>query len=437
MQYNKFAVLLLVALCCTLVTCGKKEPIELKQGGSFKLGTLNVTVSKMDIVPFVENEFSRIYVYDTHENPKLDILRVQEKLDEVIAPGIDEFDKQLHLLEWVHHRLKRHGRVKVKPRGALEILQAADEGHILNCGFYSTALVSMAGSLGWTCRAIGLKGAESDGNGRSHSLNEIWSGQYRKWVMFDPLCNIYFEKDGIPLNAYETRTEWFVNQGKDLKIVKGKTREKYSISDLPVFIKYHEGFGRLDVNTRSLDKLAIISYIPNLNLMDAGPDYGNMFITRDAYAEGIVYHTRKNPEDPARDPYFPINQAALTLTPLDKQSIRVRIRTITPNFKTFKVRLDGITWTDTGGSLVWDLHAGKNSLEAVSVNKYGVQGPVSQVECEAADQAVSLSVSRPFTIFTKPRMNTSSGSFPQRMGFNSTGREPSQTIPPPYFVLFR
>src|SRR3712207_9513543 len=67
-----------------------------------------------------------------------------------------------------------------------------------------------------------------------HSSTEIWSNQHRKWVMFDPTFAMYAEKDGVPLNAYELRQEWFRRDGRDLVFVLGKERRRYRKSDLPV-----------------------------------------------------------------------------------------------------------------------------------------------------------------------------------------------------------
>lgn len=113
--------------------------------------------------------------------------------------------------------------------------------------------------------------------------------------------------------------------------------------------------------------------------MDQGLDYGHMFITRDALCDGTQWHQRLNPADPAHDPYFPINQAALTLTP-EGSSIRVDVKTLTPNFKTFMVRLDGQEWKPTRDAINWTPHLGTNRLEVKSANQFGVDGPVSSAQ---------------------------------------------------------
>jgi hypothetical protein len=90
----------------------------------------------------------------------------------------------------------------------------------------------------------------------------------------------------------------------------GKTYRK---SDLPIRLGRFENFGDLTVEPDELDKYGFTAFIPNTNLMDAGYDYGAMFMIKDALCEGTQWHTRKVPANPATDPYFPIGQANLSL----------------------------------------------------------------------------------------------------------------------------
>ena len=110
--------------------------------------------------------------------------------------------------------------------------------------------------------------------------------------------------------------------------------------------------------------------------MDRGPDYGGMFIVQDKLCEGTKWHKRTVPADPARDPYFPINQAAMTLA-AGGDGIRVSLKTLTPNFKTYQRRIDGGEWEPCGEAFDWPLRPGDNRLEVKSVNRFGVGGPVS------------------------------------------------------------
>ena len=63
--------------------------------------------------------------------------------------------------------------------------------------------------------------------------------------MLDPTSNLYVEKDGVPLNAWEIREEWFEHDGDGLVFVVGKERRRYRKSELPVSLGRFEGFGDL------------------------------------------------------------------------------------------------------------------------------------------------------------------------------------------------
>ena len=352
----------------------------LKEGVTVELGGHSATINKLDALPCVESEYTRRFRFDSVNNRKLQELRQRYQLDAVVAPGQDEFDRQVRLLDWVHHRFKKFGRPSIEAKGALEILKAIDEGHSFFCSQYAHVFVSAAASLGWIDRELALRRHQDKPGGGSteHSTTEIWSNQYGKWIMMDPTAKMYIEKDGLPLNAYEIRQEWFDREGRDLVFVVGKERKKHRKSDLPIFLGRFAGFGDLTVPADELDKYGFIGYIPNTDLMDAGLDYGQMFIVKDQLCEGTRWHVRTVPANPAVDPYFPINQAALRLVP-DHDKIRVTLRTMTPSFQEYQVRRDGGAWRSTGETLLWSLHPGVNRLEVKSVNGFGVDGPLSTV----------------------------------------------------------
>ena len=162
--------------------------------------------SRVDALPYVESDYTRRFKFESFDNPKLKTLRETYRLDEVVAPGKDEFDRQLLLLDWVNHRFRKFGKPSSPARGALDILEANDAGHAFFCAHYADVFVSAAASLGWVDRALALRRPDHVGQGSTeHSSTEIWSNQHRKWVMLDPTFAMHVEKDGVPLNAFEIR----------------------------------------------------------------------------------------------------------------------------------------------------------------------------------------------------------------------------------------
>jgi hypothetical protein len=373
-SHRPLAFLLVAALSLTL-----HAATPLKKGDKFELAGKTYTLTTLDALPHVESDYTKRFKFDTLENPKLKDLRDRYKLDEVVAPGKDEFERQVLLLDWVNRRFKSFGRPNSEARGALDILAANDAGKTFFCAHYADTFVSAAASLGWVDRTLALRRPDKIGSGSTeHSSTEIWSNQYRKWVMLDPTFAMYVEKAGVPLNAFEIRHEWFYNDAKDLTFVLGKDLKRYKKSDMPVFRQRFAGFGDLVLDGGALNPYAFIGYIPNTNLMDDGPDYGQMFITQDKLCDGTKWHKRTNPADPATDPNFPINQAALTVTAA-ADSLNISIKTMTPNFKTFEARTDDGDWKPCDATLSWKLHPGPNRLEIRSQNKFGVAGPASTI----------------------------------------------------------
>jgi hypothetical protein len=377
----KFGSLCVVSLLFLAGFVGAEQPLQ--KGESVRLGDQTATLTRVDTLAYVESEYTKRFKFDSYDNPKLKQLREGYKLQEVIAAGKDEFEQQVLLMDWTHRQFRKFGHPSAECKGALDILKAIEDGHTFFCSQYAQVMVSAAASLGWVDRPLALRRHQGVAKGGSseHSSTEIWSNQYAKWIMLDPTSNMYLEKGGTPLNAYEIRQEWFYHDGKDLVFVIGKERKKYKKSDLPIFLQYFPGFGELAVSPDELDKYGFTAYIPNTDLMDAGFDYAKMFIVKDKLCDGTKWHVRPVPSNPAVNPYFPIDQAALTFHTAGG-NLAVSMKTLTPNFNRFEVQMDDGRWMPSQESFDWTIHPGLNRLAARTINRFGVKGPISSAELE-------------------------------------------------------
>jgi hypothetical protein len=373
-------ILALAGLAVSILGASAAEPLQ--TGAVVELNGRTATIRRLETLPYVENAYSTRFRYDSSENPKLKELRQRYRLNEVAAPGKDEFERQVLLMDWTHRQFKKFGPPSTNCHGALAILNAVREGHMFFCAQYVEVFVSAAASLGWVDRPLALRrhqGVNKVGGSTEHSVTEIWSNQHRKWVMFDPTSNMVVERDGVPLNAFEIREEWFHRGGTNLVFTIGTQRKPYRKANLPIVLGTFPMFGELAVHPDELDKYGFIGWIPNTDLMDSGYDYAKMFVMRDSLCDGTAWHIRDKPENPGVDPYFPIGQTALTLKP-EGTNLRVLLKTLTPNFKQFEVRLNRGAWTASEEDFVWELNPGSNRLEARTVNQFGVKGPVSTAE---------------------------------------------------------
>ena len=111
-----------LACIAALALTVQETPAE--SGATLTVGGRRVTVRSTDFLPFVDNEYTKVFVFEKSDNPKLKELREKNGLDEIVGKGKDEFDRQVLLLDWVNRRIKKFGRPTASPKGALEVLKA-------------------------------------------------------------------------------------------------------------------------------------------------------------------------------------------------------------------------------------------------------------------------------------------------------------------------
>ena len=273
------AKLLQALLIATLSIPAFSEVISLEDNKEFLLGNKPGRITQVSTLPYVDSVYSRLFKFESAENPKLKELRERYRLAEIVSAAPSEFAQQVHLMDWVHNRFRKFGQPTKRAQGALEILKGIDAGETFFCTQYAQLMASAAASLGWTDRVLALRRHNDFGHKGSteHSTTEIWSNQHRKWIMLDPTSNMYLERDRVPLNAHEIRREWFYNGGTNLVFVIGKEGKRYRKSDLPIFLKSFPGFGELAIDPRELDKYGFIGYIPNTDLLNSDFNYGYVY----------------------------------------------------------------------------------------------------------------------------------------------------------------
>ncbi|HUW24541.1 MAG TPA: transglutaminase domain-containing protein [Patescibacteria group bacterium] len=165
------------------------------------------------------------FVWEHFNHPLALQLRNEFQLEKVVESGRNEFEKQLLLKDWVYQTLPHGNNPKPGYQNAIEILRDAREGEFY-CSHYSLALLQCATALGWYCRKLGVDYNHRQGEEeRHHGVTDIWSNQFQKWLVIDPMHNLHFEKEGIPLNALEIRVEYLKNKVKDVEGVVGDHKQ--------------------------------------------------------------------------------------------------------------------------------------------------------------------------------------------------------------------
>jgi hypothetical protein len=80
-----------------------------------------------------------------------------------------------------------------------------------------------------------------------------------------------------------------------------------------------------------------------------------------------------------------INQVRWAAASTDREgTVRIALGTVTPDFDTYLISVDGGEWRHCGDSFDWDLQQGKNRIEMRVRNRAGVLGRRSWIELDYA-----------------------------------------------------
>jgi len=346
---------------------------EIETGIEFRLkdGT-NITCLGMDNQPIVRSNYP--FFYEKFDNPDLQRLRNQYSLEEIIAPGKNDFEQILLLNEWLVNHITFGSPPKMRPQ-ALQVLYYGLNGQTFYCTYLSFTLMQMYCSLGFTARKITSVG---------HGTLDVWSNYWHKWMQIDPSRNSYFRLRGtaIPLNSNEIRREFYRNGGVDMEMVFGTEQRAERVTlerrDRDGAFKYRpEGY-------------AWVAYKSRNNFFEIPFAYWNFdyLIVEDEYNENKTWQHQE--EQDVRDKlgirtsrtgdiFWTLNQAYIHLYDQGNSFLEVQLETHTPNFENFEVSIDNGDWQTSDPVFSWELHSGQNHLKARSVNKFGVTGAAHKI----------------------------------------------------------
>ncbi len=124
----------------------------------------------------------------------------------VIKDVDSQWDRYSVLRTWVREQIPYRDPVMKSQWDAKRILQAVwdDPSVGFICDAFAATYVSACASVGLNARMIHL----GDNRGFGHYATEVWSDDHHKWVFMDPLYNIHFTLNGVPLSALELHDQW-------------------------------------------------------------------------------------------------------------------------------------------------------------------------------------------------------------------------------------
>ena len=337
--------------------------------------TPSLAIREYDNSPIARSRFP--FDYQKAPEPKLRALREAYNLAEVTGRGRSEFDRMVRLREWVKSRWA-HGAPKAKNHAsldALQMLRRAEDGEQFFCHHYSVTFIQCCLALGWQARFVSTSTSGPFG----HSVAEVWSNEYAKWVVMDTDYNIHYTRDGVPLNALELHNAWLGSVQdvlQNVEVVEGVPRPHYIhrndvLYHLWHLLNYYFRFAVIMGNSffGKGRKSSVLADVPAVRWYDDRTP-------RRARAQGKAACDTNR----ADDLYWPLNRTHISLTPLTGENgLRVFLNTLTPCFRGFEVRLDRGNWMPSDRRFTWALHPGVNTLEARSVNSYGCSGIAGRV----------------------------------------------------------
>lgn len=166
------------------------------------------------------------FTFDSKE--ALKPLRKMERLDTVIVEAKTDMGVFLPLMSWVRAQWSPGRPDPYPPIDAIVILDKIRKGETGGfCAQYCFVLVQCLQSLGYKARYVTVKG---------HEVTEVWSPGLSKWIMLDPLYEVYISKGVTPLSVLEIHN--MIRSGeKDLEVY-----AKRDPGDLVDYLSRYEKF---------------------------------------------------------------------------------------------------------------------------------------------------------------------------------------------------
>jgi len=119
--------------------------------------------------------------------------------------GLTDFELFLEVMKWVNTCWVHDGINDAGDASSLEILKRAYDGESFRCVEYAKVTKDILLAMGYIARSLTVLSENADyaGFGQAHSVTEVWSNRFKKWIFLDPQINVYATKNNIPLSYYE------------------------------------------------------------------------------------------------------------------------------------------------------------------------------------------------------------------------------------------
>ncbi len=190
----------------------------------FPFGTNNV-INTLDIGDLYWNADRKDYKYEFVTMKEKNKKKLRKKLEEKEFPAlsvIKNINNAAALCDWVHHQLSFGKPFPDTDWHTFTLLDKAAKGEKFLCDEYAALFAAIAQAYNAPARVFHIKGERTQG----HFLTEVWLSEKQKWVMIDPLFNLYVTLSAEPLSIkelYALSTENFNGVKEHQKAVTNET----------------------------------------------------------------------------------------------------------------------------------------------------------------------------------------------------------------------
>lgn len=383
------------------------------------------------------------FYYEGYGVPQFDSLLNEFDYAEAAARGRTEFEQMLILMDWVFEKVVFNASDDPELRNGLKVLRWAEKGGKFYCHNTAAVFMQCAQSLGWTARYyMGTKPPQYT-RVPTHSLNDIWSNQYRKWIMMDVTWNTYITKDGIPQSVYEIRTEYFKNEGVDLTLVfaYGAKEKRFTSQQFPLnwVNQQYNPWNWWPIDTWYYGYHFRPYWIARNNFFTWADGNGNakdwdkVYTIKDAYNQSDTrydfYPLYPPPEytisfttvNNIQSLFHGLNRTDIAAVYAGGNTMTVTLGAFgqdnyTPNFQEFLVKANSGEWEVKPKTFSWTIPEGRNELRVKALNKFGLAGPPSTMvvvdQPSGGGQPVISKISEPYHgMVFKPVIKPAGGTF--------------------------
>ncbi len=194
-----------------------------------------ITIKEVKEYKFISK--GQYFTFEDFNHPRLIELIKKENIEGVIKKGATEFDKIMLLKEWVRKQLKQPGTpVNYPPWDSVVLLDWIRKNKVqVLCGHYAVLFVQALTGLGIPARYVDLSTEENNG----HFVAEVWSQDFKKWVLIDPYSDLHYQKEGVPLSGLSLHLAYVNKNFKGIeKVSTSEIQNVTNENDLKSFYNY-------------------------------------------------------------------------------------------------------------------------------------------------------------------------------------------------------